>query len=611
MRPPTIAMPLLLLFACGGPPEPVDVDLAGPLAERAEWLLELHSHASTRIAMSLLEEAEAHDPGHPAVLALKAELEARGGRGNSSDGSDVVLRDQGVLRELEAGLRRSPEDVELTLAVARMHLVLQQPTRSIELLEGLLASQPKHPEALLRRGEALVALERPQESELALQAAIDAALEQGDTLTVFQAQGALGEAWIMQGRDDHVLEVLNESSRQLTAYRAAHPGTTTVNCPHETLAKLHTMQGDYAKAAEHAREAADLRAWMPRLQYLAALASLRAGEHELAQVYHQRGTVKDRAKVPSPLRVEVATRLREDADATPRSAQAAVELASTLLALDRPDLVTDTLAPFLEDDGCSDCLLLAGYAAVEGEGIAEAPALFGRATQGPGAEVGQAWLALTEGRSDEARTLLTPLCSPAADDEGPMAMAVSRMACNGLGASATNLGDDAAAEAAYSMVLARYPDDLQALRGRGNALNGLGQSTAALEHFQRVLMIAPDDPKALTGVGTALLNSGEHTLAADVFRAALEVAPEGWSCPHEGLGLVLLAQGNTSAARERLERAVAVDPDSDHRKYDALARMALEAGDHERARTLLERSLANNPAGVEAQTMLDQLPPVE
>ncbi len=603
-----LATSLVLALACGSPSPPVAVEGAAELAERATWLARLHSPATDRVARSLLDEAALIEPGHPSVLALRAELEARGGLGSRPAGvKGPPPERRQALQELEDGLLASPGDQTLVLAVARMHFAFDHPERGLELVDGLLREHPDHAEALLRRGEALVKLERPHDAEGVLQASIRSAMEQGDTLTVFQAQGALGEAWLQLGQVERAERYLGEASAELAAYRAAHPGKTTVNCPHETLAKLYSGRGDYAEAAEHARDAADLRAWLPRLQYLAALASVRAEEPSVAQVYYQRGVAKERGGGPSPLRGEVEAALREGSETPPPSAEQAVAVAVSLLELGRADLATAELRPWVTDNSCGDCLLVAGFAALEDGDEPAARALLERVGEGEGRSVGMAQLALLEGRAEEARAIFTPSCGAVDAGVSGAPSAVTRMACLGLGASALAVDDDNSAADAFGRVLAAHPDDLPALLGRGNASNGLGRSVDALEHFQRALMIAPDDPQALAGIGTALLNSGEHALAADVFRVALEVAPEGWSCPHEGLGLVLLAQGDAEGARETLERAVAVDPDSDFRKYDALARMAIDAGDTERARGLLERSLANNPAGVDAGAMLEEI----
>ncbi len=626
---------LLVALACDGTPDgaPPPSAVPGPpptanvlpsdaadLVERAEWLAALHSPAATDEAARLLGQAETLAPDSAAVLLALGRLERAGGSGeDEAQGLTAAAaggrRGQQAARLLERAIERDPENIEAMLELARHCFTLDQIPRAIELADRALALQPDHAEALLRRGEALVRLERPAEAELALQASIDAARADGDALTVFQAQGALGEAWLLLGRAEEAETYLRDAASSLDAHRAEHPGSTTVNCPHESLARLYTRQGDRALAAEHARRAADLRAWMPRLQYLAALSLLDAGDPVGARGYLQRGLRRDGSSRLDPMRENLQRRLGGEGPGPVLGAREALPSASRLLALDQPGLAAAELAGSTGLEACQGCRIVLGFVAVsEGDhGAARAAfeAALGSEAHEAGARVGLAWLALEQGQADEAlvsfeATLATDGSVSGPDPDGLDAL-VHRMAALGVAGCHQASGRFVLASDAYAAVLRDHPDDLQALLGRGNALNGLGQPELAAEHFRRVLLMAPDHPRALAGLGTALLNQGRLALAGDVFRVAQAVAPEGYACPFEGLGLVLLAQGEPEQARQQLERAVTTDPDHDYRKYDELARLHLEAGELEQAEALLRRSLANHPQGAEARAMLDRI----
>jgi len=592
---------------------------------RAERLSELRAPAALVQARAQLEQAAALEPDSaelwlawgrmarraPALLDSDLPAAEAGDPGGALSAAAPAER---ALRYLERALELDPGNPEVLLELSRHLYTMGEHQRAGALVERLLQHQPDHVEALLRQGEALVALRQPVEAQAVLERCIELAREDGDLLTVFQAQGALGQAYAQQGRRDEAEAYLLQAAAELDLHRAAHPGRTTVNCPHESLARLYQHSGRREQAAVHAVRAADLRAWIPRLQYVAAGALLEQGDLEGARVYLDRGLARDDRPASDPLREDLERRL-EEAGLPATGADGTLAAAARLADLYRFDLAATRLEGWDGLGDCDDCGALLGFFALLGGEPAAARARFeavlARQPGHVGALVGMGHLAVEEKRYDAATATFAQALGrldPAAAVAGEeMDWMVAKMALLGAAWCHQAQGSSEQASLAFARLLVHRPDDVQALLGQGNALNGLGQPALAQEHFQRVLFLAPDHPQALAGLGTALLNQGEHELAAAVFRGAQAVATPGYSCPFEGLGLVYLAQGKSGDAREQFQLAISADPHSDYRKYDELARFHIEAGELEEAERLLHRSLDNFPQGEQARALLAEI----
>ena len=576
-------------------------------------------------AEELLQEAEAMDPLRAELWLAKGRLESArsGGKGatGAASGRDSPqgprsARERGrrALVQLERALELDPDNGEVILAMSAQLFTLGEHGRAEELVGGLLRRQPDHPQALLRHGEILLASGRPDEGEAALAHCIEAALRDGDPLTAFQAKGALGLAYERQGRLEEAEVLLLQAAADLDSFHAEHPGRTKVNCPHESLARLYVHSGRTEQAARHAMKAADVRAWMPEIQYQAAKALLDAGDLEGARIYLERGKARDLGSGRNRLREDLRRGL-EQAGMPAGGFEAALASALRLADLYQLELAAARLAGLDEGKDCVDCQVLAGFLALlDGDATRARSQLEAVSDERPehlGAGVGMGHLAL-EGEDHEramaafegALRALDPVQAAA---NGGMDWMVVKMALLGAAWCHHALGEYQQASEVFARVLAQRPDDIRALLGRGNALNGLGQASLAQELFRRVLLIEPAHPQALAGLGTALYNQGRYELAAALFRGAQRVAPASYSCPFEGLGLVYLAQRKPRMARKQFEAAIAADPGSDYRKYDELARIELESGNRHEAARLLRMSLDNHPAGEEARRMLEQL----
>ncbi len=128
-------------------------------------------------------------------------------------------------------------------------------------------------------------------------------------------------------------------------------------------------------------------------------------------------------------------------------------------------------------------------------------------------------------------------------------------------------GDFAGALAHIDVVLARLPDDVEALRGRGRALTALGREREALAVLERLLAARPGWPPVL-GDLCWLLASARDPALRDLPRA-VELGEQGFASSQGGapavtdaLALAYALSGRfddaVSAARNAVERALAI-----------------------------------------------------
>jgi predicted TPR repeat methyltransferase len=112
----------------------------------------------------------------------------------------------------------------------------------------------------------------------------------------------------------------------------------------------------------------------------------------------------------------------------------------------------------------------------------------------------------------------------------------------------------------YDQILARFPDDAEALHFSGLLAHQQGRSADAVDLIHRSLREEPDQPDPLSNLGLALKGLGRLDEAEAAYRRALALAPDhgnAWN----NLAAVLRAQDRLDAAEEAYREAIRHRPD--------------------------------------------------
>lgn len=184
----------------------------------------------------------------------------------------------------------------------------------------------------------------------------------------------------------------------------------------------------------------------------------------------------------------------------------------------------------------------------------------------------------------------------------------------------------AEAEAAWRAILARRPDDPEALHllglillrtGRGEGaglvdrsieraprnaaflnnraqlLAEAGRGEEAMRDLKRALMLEPRFHAALCHLGSLLRRHGRHDEALAAFRRAIALDARQPDA-HVGLGNVLRERGDRAGAAAAYQAALAIDPGHASARYN-LGALHLEAGEAAAAEREFRRALERDP----------------
>ena len=116
------------------------------------------------------------------------------------------------------------------------------------------------------------------------------------------------------------------------------------------------------------------------------------------------------------------------------------------------------------------------------------------------------------------------------------------------------------AETAYQHILAKVPQDLEALRALGNIAYERQQPEIAMSFYQQYLAQKPDDPEVKTDLGTMLLASGKQDEAIATYQQVLEKHPQFFQA-HFNLGVAYHGMGKLDEALAALRKARELAPD--------------------------------------------------
>lgn len=133
--------------------------------------------------------------------------------------------------------------------------------------------------------------------------------------------------------------------------------------------------------------------------------------------------------------------------------------------------------------------------------------------------------------------------------------------------AARSAGQTREAEALYRRLLAREPEQADALFELSVLLFETERYPESCQCLERLLAIQPNDPKLpalpvlLTNLGEGYRRQGDLARAMAAFQRILTLAPD-FPEAHQNLGIALMNAGRVEDARPHLERAVALAPDN-------------------------------------------------
>ncbi|MFQ5666343.1 MAG: tetratricopeptide repeat protein [Candidatus Binatia bacterium] len=110
------------------------------------------------------------------------------------------------------------------------------------------------------------------------------------------------------------------------------------------------------------------------------------------------------------------------------------------------------------------------------------------------------------------------------------------------------------AAASYRHVLAREPDNLEAIRHLGNIAFDQEQRAVAIDYYQRYLKKKPDDPNVRTDLGTMYLSAGKAAQAIAIYDAVLQTDPSFFQAQFN-LAVAYRALGQPDKMIAALEKA--------------------------------------------------------
>jgi tetratricopeptide (TPR) repeat protein len=115
------------------------------------------------------------------------------------------------------------------------------------------------------------------------------------------------------------------------------------------------------------------------------------------------------------------------------------------------------------------------------------------------------------------------------------------------------------ARAIYEEIAQKAPQSYIAAINLGITERQLGENAAAIAAFRRALEIRPNDAYALTNLGKTELNAGDLDAAVKTLRKAVNTDAES-HYGHYLLAMALRENGASGEARQEVDRALALEP---------------------------------------------------
>jgi len=201
-----------------------------------------------------------------------------------------------------------------------------------------------------------------------------------------------------------------------------------------------------------------------------------------------------------------------------------------------------------------------------------------------------------QGRLDEAEAIYRALLARDPDDFDALHL---------LGALMRQRGRPGEAVRLISRALTLRPAVAEAHANLGNALLDRRDLEGAVASYRRAIALKPGDVLMTRGLANALRAQGRNAEAVECYAQAAAHDP-GNAATHADLGDVLMKLGRYAEARERFERALALLPDAAALHYN-LGNALGQEGRLDEAAACYERAFALDPTHANAHLNLGNL----
>jgi tetratricopeptide (TPR) repeat protein len=171
-----------------------------------------------------------------------------------------------------------------------------------------------------------------------------------------------------------------------------------------------------------------------------------------------------------------------------------------------------------------------------------------------------------------------------------------------LGVVAHQFGQHQQAAELIQRAIVLHPASAAYHANLGEVWRALGQIGRAIDACRTALQLQPNYPEASNNLGLALLAEGDSAGAAEQFRAALRVRPN-FAMAHNNLGNALRNQGDDDAALAEFREAVRCDPQMAEAQSN-LGQFLCERNDFKTALTHCREAVRLRPQFAEALSNL-------
>ena len=549
MKPSTLVGGLFCLLLIGCSSQSID-EIKTVRHEQARGLLEKRHFTE---ALAAYQQLVKLDPQDDEAYYQMARLHLQSGKAE-----DVSLAHQALLKVIKL----KPSRIDAQLDLARLYLLGGQPARARLYVDGVLATQPMHPEAHLLRGQSLVREDRPTEGMAEFRKVIEedptralGFLDLADAHAKRQdyvaAEAVLREGLQANPRSIEIrmalgglLESMSEASKAADEYRA---GIAVIPNSGALYFKLATLMERQQRVGE---AEAVYRRWID------ALPDDVQGHVALAHFYRSMGRMKEAL---------TSYQLAKQVDSSSQIAR-------------------EALITFYLDTGR---LEEAGH---------ETDALLKDNPNDPGGRTLQARLRIEQGAAGEAVPLLQELIR-----EVPRSATVHQY----LGIAWAQLRQLPQALSELKEARALDPQSSDIHTTLAQVYLAQGSLSLAIQEGQEALRSSPHNMAAVRVLGEAQLLAGDTKQAQQLFKALVSVLPHD-PLLHHRLGIISRAQQHPAEAITHFEQALERDPQF----MDAIEHIAailVSEGKVRQARERVSRQISTAPKNALLYDLLGRL----